>query len=195
MNTADPLHLAARTYLRTIDGVTDTDARLAALEAAVANLTARLDARDARAADAPATADDDTDSRGLDLWLLDALDARLPEGAISYGGVATVDEGPIRWQWTVPSGPLLADDWSQSTDRIAALSHPVRLRLLQRVLAGTTKTADLGDDPDLGTTGQLHHHLRILVSAGWLQTRRRGHYHVPRERVVPLLVVLAAATS
>lgn len=165
----------------------------------MAHLTARLDAAlDTGALDGPAGGSPAATSRtatDLDLWLLDNLEQRLPDGAISYGGTATVAEGPVRWQWTVPSGPLLDEDWSQSTDRIAALSHPVRLRLLQRVLHGTTKTADLGDDPDLGTTGQLHHHLRTLVSAGWLQTRRRGHYHVPRERVIPLLVVLTAATS
>lgn len=173
----------------------DPDARLAALETAVADLTSRLDALAAAQPAPPADGPVETVADGLDLWLLDNLRQRMPDGAISYGGIATVDDEPVHWQWTVPSAPLLDEDWSQSADRIAALSHPVRLRLLQRVLHGTTKTADLGDDPDLGTTGQLHHHLRTLVSAGWLQTRRRGHYHVPRERVIPLLVVLTAAAT
>lgn len=178
--------------------MTDTDSRLAALEAAVADLTQRLDAGLTQRLDAGHKTGDEaaeSDDGGLDLWLLDNLAQRAPDGAISYGGSASVADGPVRWQWTVPTPPLLDEDWAPAADRVAALSHPVRLRLLQRVLKGTTKTADLGDDPDLGTTGQLHHHLRILVSAGWLQTRRRGHYHVPRERVIPLLVVLTAATA
>ncbi len=43
-----------------------------------------------------------------------------------------------------------------------------------------------------GTSGQLYHHLRQLVAAGWLRTAGRGRYEVPPARVVPLLVVLAA---
>lgn len=175
----------------------DTDARLEALEATVATLTARIDALVGDGPDRTRDQDSIHSSGGAepDLWLLDGLRRRVPDGAIAYGGMATIADGPVLWQWTVPSAPLLEDDWSQSADRVAALGHPVRMRLLQRVLAGTTKTADLGDDPDIGTTGQLHHHLRILVAAGWLQTRRRGHYHVPNERVIPLLVVLTAATA
>jgi hypothetical protein len=57
-------------------------------------------------------------------------------------------------------------------------------------LRGTV--AELRAHERLGTTGQLYHHLRQLVSAGWLRTTARGQYAVPGERVVPLLVALAA---
>jgi hypothetical protein len=43
------------------------------------------------------------------------------------------------------------------------------------------------------TTGQLYHHLRQLVAAGWLRTSLRGRYAVPADRIVPLLALLAAA--
>jgi hypothetical protein len=69
----------------------------------------------------------------------------------------------------------------------------VRLRLLRRVLGGARSTAELADDKELGTTGQLYHHLRQLAATGWLRSTGRGRYAVPGERVVPLLVILTAA--
>jgi hypothetical protein len=44
----------------------------------------------------------------------------------------------------------------------------------------------------VGTSGQLYHHLRPLLGAGWLCQAARGRYEVPHDRVVPLLVVVAA---
>ena len=76
---------------------------------------------------------------------------------------------------------------------LAALGHRVRILLLQAVLGGRRTVAELEALETVGTTGQLYHHLRQLVAAGWLQTAGRGRYAVPGERVVPLLVVLAAA--
>ena len=78
---------------------------------------------------------------------------------------------------------------------LAALSHPVRLRLLQHVLNGSATTAELAEDDSLGTTGQLHHHLRALVAAGWLTSTGRGRWSIPGPRVIPLLVVIVAATT
>ncbi|PWJ53033.1 hypothetical protein SAMN06264364_11550 [Quadrisphaera granulorum] len=75
------------------------------------------------------------------------------------------------------------------------LGSPVRL-LLVRVLrsaTGSATAAELADDEALGTSGQVYHHVRQLVAAGWLRTAARGRYAVPAERVVPLLVALALA--
>jgi hypothetical protein len=43
--------------------------------------------------------------------------------------------------------------------------------------------------------GQLHHHLRALVAAGWLTSTGRGRWSIPAPRVIPLLVVVAATTG
>jgi hypothetical protein len=58
-------------------------------------------------------------------------------------------------------------------------------------LAG--QVAELLEPDGLGTTGQIYHHLRQLVSAGWLETTGRGRYQVPPPRFIPLLVVVTAA--
>jgi hypothetical protein len=129
------------------------------------------------------------------LWLLRELEHRFPVDSIVFGGTAQAPEGPVAWQWGVPTDRVLEQDWEPAAAVLDALSHPVRLRLLQRVLTGTATTAELAEDETLGTTGQLHHHLRALVAAGWLISTGRGHWSIPGPRVIPLLVVIVAATT
>ena len=128
-------------------------------------------------------------------WLLQELKGHYPTDAVVFGGTATAPEGPVAWQWAVPTARVSEQDWEPAAAVLDALSHPVRLRLLQRVLNGTATTAELGEDESLGTTGQLHHHLRALVAAGWLTSTGRGHWSIPGPRVIPLLVVIVAATT
>ncbi|WP_448640629.1 ArsR/SmtB family transcription factor [Geodermatophilus sp. URMC 63] len=125
-------------------------------------------------------------------------DAALPGGAVAYAGRVELPTGEeYAWQRTHAAAEVrgtTADD-AVTAAVLGALSHSVRLRLLREVLSGTRTTAALAALPGLGTTGQLHHHLRQLTSAGWLRTTSRGAYAVPAERVVPLHVVLAVATA
>lgn len=130
-------------------------------------------------------------------WLLEELRRRGPEPAVAFGGtVPDADEEPVSWQITRGSADLLATDWSASASALAALGHPSRLQILQLVARGTARTAaELAAAEGLGTTGQIYHHLRQLVAGGWLRATTRGRHQVPPERLVPLLVVLAAANG
>lgn len=133
---------------------------------------------------------------GDGFWALQGLRTRLedPAGGILFTGAVELEPGaPHAWQQGATTESLLATDWSEVAATLDALGHPVRLQLLQLVASGTHRTADLGEAEGLGTSGQLHHHLRQLVAAGWLRSAGRGTYEVPAARVVPLLVVLAAA--
>ncbi|AGL20339.1 helix-turn-helix domain-containing protein [Actinoplanes sp. N902-109] len=117
-------------------------------------------------------------------------------GAVVYTGIVHLPTGEhYDWQLGTAVDDLMAADWSHWATTLAALGHPVRLLLLRRVLAGIRTAAELAADEALGTTGQLYHHLRQLVNAGWLHSSARGHYSVPAERVVPLLIVLSGARS
>lgn len=167
------------------------DARLSAVEE---RLTALEDALSLRSPAAPAA------DPGR-FWMLAGLAedaAAQPGGAVGYAGSVQLPGGEeYAWQRTHPAGASLGNEESDGATAsvLAALGHAVRLRLLREVLGGVRTTAELAGLPGLGTTGQLHHHLRQLVAAGWLRTTARGSYAVPPERVVPLHVVLAAVSS
>jgi DNA-binding transcriptional ArsR family regulator len=163
--------------------MTSLEQRVEALEQAFAGLTAP------RARRVTGSSEDDKA-----LWLLQELRDRYPTATVMFGGTADTTEGPVAWQWGLPTAQVSEQDWESAAGVLDALSHPVRLRLLQRVLNGTATTAELAEDETLGTTGQLHHHLRALVAAGWLISTGRGRWSIPAPRVIPLLVVVAATT-
>jgi DNA-binding transcriptional ArsR family regulator len=127
--------------------------------------------------------------------VLDLLRAEAPEGGgVAFAGsLALPGHRRVEWQMGHPAAGLMDADWSDTAPALAALGHPVRLRLLNAVLSGTQDTAALAGTLGDGTTGQLHHHLRELTATGWLRAERRGRYEVPADRVVPLLVAVAAA--
>jgi DNA-binding transcriptional ArsR family regulator len=128
-------------------------------------------------------------------WALEELKRREPMPSVLYTGVVETFAGdPVQWQMAYHSGELLEEDWTARAAALTALGHPSRLQILQLVARGEARTAaDLAHSDGLGTTGQIYHHLRLLVSAGWLRTTTKGQHEVPPERLVPLLVVLAAS--
>ncbi|MEU7613857.1 winged helix-turn-helix domain-containing protein [Micromonospora sp. NPDC049204] len=159
--------------------------RLAALEAQITALSERL----TPASTAPAA------SEGT-FWALDGLKQRLPPdgtGAVLYTGTVRVAGQHYDWQYGRTVDDVLAADWTELSATLSALAHPVRLRLLREILDGRQSTSELAEIEELGTTGQLHHHLRQITAAGWLRSVGRGRWSVPAERVVPLLTILTAA--
>lgn len=117
-------------------------------------------------------------------------------GGVMYTGSVRLPTGqPYGWQFTELTDGLLEADWSVAAECFAALGHAVRLRLMREILGGLRTAAELTELDDIGTTGQIYHHLRQLTGAGWLQTKGRGRYEVPAARVVPLLVMLSAARN
>lgn len=127
-------------------------------------------------------------------WALDYLrQAGEPGGEVVFAGQAEVASGTWGWQWGLRVAPLLKAPWAAVAESLAALAHPLRLELLRAVLNGKSSSQELQHLADVGTTGQLYHHLKELQSAGWLKVGKRGSYAIPPERVIPLLVILSAA--
>ncbi|MFH8293399.1 ArsR/SmtB family transcription factor [Streptomyces sp. NPDC018059] len=162
------------------------------LEARVAELERRMAELESAGPAAPPVGEGD-------FWALDALKARHPvsddaDGAVLFTGAVRVPTGHrYEWQYGRLTESLFEDDWPETADSFAALGNPVRLRLLREILAGTRTAAELAALDDIGTTGQIYHHLRQLTGVGWLHSTGRGRYEVPAGRVVPLLVMLSAA--
>ncbi|MFG1604335.1 ArsR/SmtB family transcription factor [Actinoplanes sp. NPDC049265] len=132
-----------------------------------------------------------------DFWALEGLRGQIGDlegGAVLFTGIVQLPtDERYEWQYGLPVERLMAEDWSDPARTLAALGHPVRLTLLRRVLEGVRNPAELAEQEGLGTTGQIYHHLRQLVNAGWLRSSARGVYEVPGERVIPLLVLVAGA--
>ncbi|WP_128435388.1 ArsR/SmtB family transcription factor [Streptomyces cyaneus] len=162
------------------------------LEQRVADLERRLAALEAAGRTAPRVGDGD-------FWALETLKEQMSEagavdgGVLFTGAVRLPTEEQYAWQHTAFVEDLLDDDWPEAADVFAALGHPVRLRLLREIIGGRRTAAELAELEEIGTTGQIYHHLRQLTAAGWLHTTGRGRYEVPPGRVVPLLVALSAA--
>lgn len=176
----------------------------AALQAQLDALARRVDELESRAGSGTKfSAESATHSPALDpeaFWALEGVQDRradhpsTAEGMVMLVGSLTLPEGsPVAWQEGAGTAGLLESDWSERAAAFAALGHPVRLELLRHILAGIHTTAELADIDDLGTTGQLHHHLRQLVAAGWVRQSGRGSYEVPAARIVPLLAGVLGA--
>lgn len=173
----------------------DVESRLSVLEAEVASLRAALTAQRAssdQAQEAGAT----RDSAGelVRHWAFEPLQQRHPDsGGVMFAGHITLPtEETYAWQVEWQTNHLLEADWSAAQLPLTALAHPIRLLILRAILDGKRDSQSLQALPDMGTTGQLYHHLKELEAAGWIRQPRRGQYNLLAERVVPLLVILAA---
>jgi hypothetical protein len=163
-------------------------ARVAGLEGRVAALEVP-DRSPEKHPGSPAEADQER------FWALEGLRSRSgSRGAVLFTGLVDLPGAPrYEWQQSADLEALVDRDWNDLADPLAAIGHPVRLQLLHEVLSGHQTSSELGDTEGLGTSGQLYHHLRHLVAAGWLRSMGRGRYEVPPTRIIPLLVILAAA--
>lgn len=161
------------------------DARLLALERRVTSLEARL-TRDVGGTPPGATIGADA------LWALAGLRERTGDlGAVLLAGHVQLPDGRIsQWQEAADTDHLLAEDWNDAADVLAALGNGVRLRLLRRILEGASSVNELTEVEGVGTSGQVYHHLRQLTAAGWLRSIGGGRYEVPVARVVPLLALI-----
>lgn len=166
------------------------------LEGRVAELERRIAALEGGRA-TPAQAD--TTAPGDELWAVNRLRAEFSGSGVTNGGVLVTGSGRLPagdeygWQMAFTTDDLLLDDADGAAECLAALSSPVRLRLLRAILAGRRTASDLAELDGVGTSAQIYHHLRQLAAVGWLQTAGRGRFEVPKGRVVPLMVALASA--
>lgn len=126
-------------------------------------------------------------------WALEGLKQRTedPAGAVLMTGVVDVPKGHhAQWQMQISAQELFETDFGSRAESLSALGNPVRLRLIQRLLTDASTVEEIREAGDFGTTGQVYHHLRQLVSAGWVTALGSGRYEVPPPRIVPLLVML-----
>jgi DNA-binding transcriptional ArsR family regulator len=130
----------------------------------------------------------------LSTWKEQLAEAGLDGGGVLFTGAVGFPSGKhYEWQVGFSTESLMEGDLARAAETLSALGNPVRLLMLREVLLGRSTVSSLAQVADMGSSGQIYHHLRQMTAAGWLHSSARGHYAVPAERVVPLLVALAVA--
>ncbi|MEY9874876.1 hypothetical protein ABH931_004376 [Streptacidiphilus sp. MAP12-33] len=130
----------------------------------------------------------------LSAWKQQLAEAELDGGGVLFVGAVGLPSGKhYDWQMGFGTKDLMESDLSSAAETLSALGNPVRLLMLREILCGRSTVSSLAQVADMGSSGQIYHHLRQMTAAGWLHSSTRGHYAVPAERVVPLLVALAVA--
>ncbi len=102
-----------------------------------------------------------------------------------------------RYQWEPQerrASQLLDLDGDKVAKILSALGHRQRLDILRAVIHEPLTGAEIVERLNMGTTGQLYHHIKALVGANLLiQEDRGGKYTLPDHRALPLLLLLASA--
>lgn len=112
---------------------------------------------------------------------------------VVYAGAGTWGDGTAAWQ--------AAREWDEVVEAadepvariLSALANGTRLRIVGELLRGRRTTAELTEQLDQPSSGQLFHHLKELIAAGVVHQPVRGTYAIRVQHVVPILAVLSAA--
>lgn len=170
------------------------DNRFNELEQRIARLESRMDGGEAPGRIAPGA----TPLMGvLHAWRREADEQFMP-GKVGYAGYVAGRE--LLWARQLPLAELLSADWGPAASILESLGSQPRLALLGALLReGRRSNVELqealGANQGDTTSGQLYHHLRALQGAGLITQRRRGEYEVAPQAVVPILIILGAATN
>lgn len=112
-------------------------------------------------------------------------------GAIQLAGSVNLDGRRAAWQTIHAAEALMDSDLDHAAKVLAALGHPLRLKIVQVLLKGTLRATELEEQLQIGSTGKLYHHLKELITAGVIVQPRRSQYTVPTGAMVPVLSALA----
>lgn len=101
-------------------------------------------------------------------------EAASEEGSVFYSGQVHLNGQNIRWEPQERRMDQLLDMNTEKAAKIlAALGNKQRLDILKAVMAEPLSGAELVERLNMGTTGQLYHHLKALLGADLLCTGAR----------------------
>lgn len=114
-------------------------------------------------------------------------------GVVSFSGNVTRDGSQLNYQWDRSVDFLCDEAWDRSLERLATLAHPVRRTILAELLGQPRTVQELMGQGIVSSTGKAYHHLGEMQSGGWVAKDSEGRYSIPATRILPLLVLVAAA--
>ncbi|TYS41898.1 ArsR family transcriptional regulator [Bacillus infantis] len=117
--------------------------------------------------------------------------------SISYSGTITTDEGRRKWKPASKTlGEVLAPDSGGLANILSSLGHKQRIEIIKSLLQEPKNAAELVRELEMGTTGQLYHHMKPLLHAGIIEQKERGgSYSITADKILPILLQLAAAAE
>ncbi|GIP32780.1 ATP-binding protein [Paenibacillus sp. J2TS4] len=138
-------------------------------------------------------------ARGIDRSQQNAplQEGSAESGAIYFSGFYRSEDQTIRCEpQQRPFDELLGLNRGKAAKVLSALGHKQRLDLLLEVWNGPLTGAELVERLNMGTTGQLYHHLKALTGADLLmQEERGGRYTIADHRRFPVLFLLSAVAD
>jgi DNA-binding transcriptional ArsR family regulator len=144
---------------------------------------------------------DSLPSASPDLGRLDELRRRdgpryvrgAVRGAVAFTGSVAICDRELLWAGEHGLPEIWDLDAASLARLLAALGHPARIVLVRALLEGERSSQELQEVIGSSSAGQLYHHLKDLMAAGAVDQAGRSLYRISASRVVPVLVVLAAA--
>ncbi|MBM7566572.1 helix-turn-helix domain-containing protein [Paenibacillus sacheonensis] len=127
-----------------------------------------------------------------------AADEQAPaQGAVHYAGTFRQENTLLKWEPQERiADELLRFDSDRAAKVLAALGHKQRLDILRSLLEQPQTGTALVEQLQMGTTGQLYHHIKAMAGADLLrQEERGGAYSVQPRRLLPILLLLAAVND
>ncbi|WP_245583617.1 ATP-binding protein [Paenibacillus assamensis] len=117
-------------------------------------------------------------------------------GNVYYAGQYQANGQLLRWE---PKDKQLEQLLQISTEKsskiLSALGSKLRLDIIIAILNESLTGAEMVEKLNMGTTGQLYHHLKALNGANLIEQDKSGRYTVPDHRKLPLLLLLSAAAD
>ncbi|WP_274366286.1 ATP-binding protein [Paenibacillus thermotolerans] len=122
-----------------------------------------------------------------------AADGHDGLGALFFSGQYN---GTNRLRWSPQRksvDQLLGVDSDKAGKILSAIGNKLRLDIVTAVLHEPLTGPEIVERLNMGTTGQLYHHIKALLGADLLaQEERGGKYYLPPHRTLPFLLLLAA---
>lgn len=126
----------------------------------------------------------------------DSVTKKIEPGSVFYSGRVHLNGHGFRWEPQERRMQQLLELNSEKTAKVlAALANKQRLDILRSVLNEPLSGSELVDRLNMGTTGQLYHHLKALLGADLLVQEPGGRYAFPNHRCLPFLLLLAAVSD
>lgn len=118
------------------------------------------------------------------------------QGTLRYAGSLQLGERPFRFQQTLTVASIFAAAPEVFVQIFAALSSPHRIIILRTLCERACTAQQLQEVLGMGSSGQLYHHLKELMTAGLITQRERSSaYTIDPAKVVPICTVLSVAFS